>query len=255
MSLNASVYYAKVEPFEAYSIKTSVSGKVVSVYNEAEGKISNGGTLIQIDDFLNQKELKSSKMKLKSLKNIFLLTKENIKNLKKVEEIRKINYEKIENLKTKSKVEKDNQLVTLISSSNQVLSLENSLENLQVSISDLEYKIATLKDTIEKKNVKIKKDFFIYKTYVSVGDFVNAGNSLVDAYDVSKGKLTIYISKEDVDFAKNGVIYIDDKPTSLKVDKIWDIVDTQNISSYKTEIIIEAPSRFSELKKIEFKAQ
>lgn len=253
LSLNASVYYAKVEPYEAYTIKSSVSGEVVSLVQEAEGKVSNGGVLIQLDDFLNNKELISSKTKLKSLKKVLTLTQKNINNAKKVESIREFNYERIKNLKTKSRVEKDSELINLINASNQVLTLENSLENLLVSISDLEYKIATLEDTINKKRVNINKGFLIYKTYVSEGDFVGVGTQLVDAYDISKGKLTIFLSKDDVDLANKGVLYINDKATDIKVDKIWKVVDTQNISSFKTEIVIPAPKRFSELLKIEFK--
>ncbi|WP_024955630.1 hypothetical protein [Sulfurospirillum arcachonense] len=255
LSLNASIYYAKVDPYETYSVKASASGEVTSLYKEAEGKVSNGGVLIQIDDFLNKKELISSQTKLESLKRTLELTKQNIENSKEVERIRKDTYERIKNLKTKSKTNKDAELINLINANNQVLSLENTLENLKVSISDLEYKIATLQDTINKKSVKIKSGFLIYKTYVDEGDYVNVGASLVDAYDISKGKLTIYLSKEDVANAKSSVIYINDKPTTLKADKIWKVVDTENISSYKTEIIIPAPKRFSELLKIEFKAK
>jgi multidrug resistance efflux pump len=253
LSLNASVYYAKVEPYEAYSIKASVSGEVVSFVKEAEGKVSNGGVLIQVDDLLNHKELRSSKSKLESLKKVLVLTEKNIKNSIKVESIKESNYERIKDLKTKSRVEKDNELINLINASNQVLSLENSLQNLLISISDLEYKIATLEDTIKKKSIKINKGFLIYKTYVNEGDFVNVGAQLVDAYDISKGKLTIYLSKEDVEIANSGVLYVNDKATTIKAHKIWQVVDTQNISSFKTEIIIPAPQRFSELLKLEFK--
>lgn len=253
MSLNASVYYAKVEPYEAYSIKATASGEVVSVFKNAEGKVSNGGVLLQIDDLLNKKELKSSKTKLQSLKRTMELTSKNVRNSKEVERIREDNYNKIKNLKTKSRTSKDAELINLINASNQVLSLENSLESLKVSISDLEFRIATLEDTISKKSVKIKKSFLIYNIYVNEGDFVNVGTPLVDAYDISKGKLTIYLSKEDVDKAENSTIYINDKRSEFKIDKIWKVVDKQNISSYRTEIIIPAPKRFSELLKIEFK--
>jgi len=255
LHLNASIYYAKVEPYEMYSIKASVSGEVVSLFKDAEGKVSNGGVLIQIDDVLNKKELATSKSKIKSLKNTYELTKQNVDNSQKVAKIRENNYNRVKNLKTKSRVEKDNELINLINAKNQVLTLSNSLENLLVSISDLEYKIATLENAISKKNIKIKNGFLIYKTYVNTGDFVNVGAPLVDAYDISKGKLTIYLSKEDLDVANSGVLYINDKATAYKADKIWKVVDTQNISSYKTEIIIPAPKRFSELLKIEFKAQ
>jgi multidrug resistance efflux pump len=103
LSLNASIYYAKVEPYESFSIKASVSGEVISLYKEAEGKLSNGGVLLQIDDFLNKKELTSSKTKLISLKRTMELTLKNIKNSKDVERIREENYKKIKNLKTKSR--------------------------------------------------------------------------------------------------------------------------------------------------------
>ena len=95
----------------------------------------------------------------------------------------------------------------------------------------------------------------IYKTYVNEGDFVNIGAPLVDAYDISKGKLTIFLSKEDVEKAPSSVMYINDKATKIKIDKVWKVVDTQNISSYRTEIIVPAPKRFSELLKIEFKVK
>jgi biotin carboxyl carrier protein len=253
LSLNASIYYAKVEPYETYSIKATASGEVMSVFNESEGKISKGGVLIQIDDFLNKKELKSSYKKLEILKRTMQLTEKNVKNSKEVERIREENYKKIKNLKTKSRTSKDAELINLINASNQVLSLENSLENLKASINDLEYKIASLEDVIRKKSIKIKKGFLIYKIYITQGDFVNVGTPLVEAYDISKGKLTIYLSKEDVDKANSSKIYINGKQSNYKLDKIWKVVDTQNISSYRAEIIIPAPKRFSELLKIEFK--
>ncbi len=255
LTLNAGVYYAKVDPYESFSIKAAASGKVILLSKEAEGKISDGRVFIQLDDKLNKKELLASRAKLESFKRILSLTKENVKNSKFVKQIREENYKKIQDLKTKSRTSKDAEQIILINASNQVLILENSLENLKVSISDLEYKIATLRDKIDNKNIKIKTGSLIYKTYVSEGDFVNIGMPLVDTYDISKGKLTIFLSKEDVDSASKSVIYINDKATKLKVDKIWKVVDTQNISSYRTEIVVPAPKRFSELLKIEFKVK
>ncbi len=253
LSLNASIYYAKVEPYEKYSIKAAASGEVMSVFKEAEGRVSKGGVLIRIDDALNKKDLESSNKKLKSLKRTMELTVKNLKNSKEVERIRENSYKRIKNLKTKSKASKDAELINLINASNQVLSLENSLENLKVSISDLEFKIASLEDVIKKKSIKIKQGYLIYKIYVNKGDFVNVGMPVVDGYDISKGKLTIYLSSEDVQKAKQSKIYINDKLSNLSIDKIWKVVDTQNISSYKAEIIMPAPKRFSELLKIELR--
>lgn len=253
LDLFAGVYYAKVEPVQMYSIKASASGEIKSLDKAKEGTISGGGRLIWVDDVLDKKELKSSQQKLSALAKTLEMTKLNLENAKEIEKIKSQNYGRIKDLKTKSKVEKDNELINLLNAQNQVVTLENSMQNLIIQISDMEFKIASLEDKISKKNIHIAKGFFIYKTYVDEGDYVNIGASLVDAYDVKQGKLTIYLSKEDVALAQNTTMYINDEATSYKIDKIWDIADTQNISAYKAEILIPAPKRFSELLKIEFK--
>ncbi|MCF6173138.1 MAG: hypothetical protein L3J44_05065 [Campylobacteraceae bacterium] len=253
IGLNATVYYAKVEPVQKYSIKSAVSGKVLSSFEAMEGKISNGKVLIHLDDVLNIEDLKSSKENLKTLAKMISITKQNLQNAKKIFNIRQKNYRKIKNLKTKSRVEKDNELINSVNAQNQVLSLMNNLENLKNQQSDLRYKIATLNDTISKKSIKVPQGYLIYKLYPKKDGFVGIGAPLVDAYDISKAKLTVFVSKEDYKFAKNGVIYINNKKTSYKVDKLWNNTDTQNISSYKAEIIISAPKVFSKLLKVEFR--
>ncbi len=255
LSLNASIYYAKVEPVQKYIIKAAVSGKVLHSNEKVEGRISNGGVIVKLDDILNKEDLKSSYKKLKFLEEMIGITKDNIKNAKIIADIKKNNYNKIKNLKTKPRVEKDNELINTVNAQSQVLNLMSNLENLKSQINDQKYKIATLKDQINKKRITIPKGYLIYKLYVKNGDFVNIGTPIVDAYDESKAKLTIYVLKEDYDLAKNGVIYIDGKPTPYKVDKLWNNTDTQNISSYKAEIVISAPKLFSKLVKIEFKAK
>ncbi len=255
VALNATVYYAKVEPVQKYSIKSAASGKVLKSNYEMEGRVSNGRVIIHLDDVLNKEDLKNSTQKLKTIKDLISITEKNLKNAKKIATIREQNYNKIKNLKTKSRVEKDNELINSVNAQNQVLSLMSSLENLKSQLDDQKYKIATLKDQIEKKSIAIPKGYLVYKLYLQKGDFAGVGTPLVDAYDISKAKLTVYVSKEDYNLAKNGVIYLNGKPTNYKVDKLWDSADTQNISSYKTEIVIPAPKVFSKLVKVEFRAK
>lgn len=253
LQLSASIYYAKVEPYEVYSIKAAASGEVIFSDRNLEGKVSTEQLVVQLDDVLNKQDLQNSKQKLQMLQKTLQITRENRANSQKIADIREENYNKLKNLKTKSQVEKDNELINTISAKNQVLALLSSEQNLINSINDLEYKIAQLKDTIAKKNIKITSGFLIYKLYVNAGDYVNVGSMLVDAHDISKAKLTIFLSKEDVEMAKKSVIYINDLPSDLHIDKIWPVVDTQNISAYKAEIILPAPERFSELLKIELR--
>ena len=254
LQLSAAVYYSKVEPVETYSIKAAASGSVVTSAREMEGSIANGSVVVQIDDVLNKEELASSKRKLESLKIILAANKQNLKNLEKIAQIREGQYNRIKELKTKSQVEKDNELTNFISAQNQVISLSATVANQEVQINDLLYKISSLDDTIAKKRIA-PKNLLIYKLYVDENDYVNMGASLVDAYDVSRGKLTLFLSAEDAKDAKQKVIYLDGKPTDLKIAKLWSVADTQNISSYRCEIIIPAPKTFSKLMQVELKAQ
>ncbi len=255
VALNATIYYAKVEPVQKYSIKSATSGKVLKSNYEMEGRVSDGKVIIHLDDVLNKEDLKNSIQKLKTIKDLISITKKNLKNAKEIASIREKNYKKIKNLKTKSRVEKDNELINSVNAQNQVLSLMSSLENLKSQLNDQNYKIATLKDQIKKKSITVPKGYLIYKLYLQKGDFAGVGTPLIDAYDISKAKLTVYVSKEDYDLAKNGVIYLNGKSTAYKVDKLWNSADTQNISSYKAEIVISAPKMFSKLTKVEFRAQ
>ena len=255
IGLNASIYYAKVEPLQKYSIKSATSGKVLASVNKLEGRVSNGQIIVHLDDVLNKEDLKNSFNKLKILNEMVKITKKNFENAKKVANIRLRNYNKIKNLKTKSRVEKDNELINSVNAQNQSLSLMSNLENLKSQLDDQKYKIATLKDQINKKSIRVPKGYLVYKLYLQKGDFAGMGSPLVDAYDISMAKLTIFVSKEDYDLAKSGVIYMDGKKTNYKVNKLWKSADTQNISSYKTEILIPAPKVFSKLVKIEFKAK
>ncbi|MBE0492235.1 MAG: HlyD family secretion protein [Sulfurospirillum sp.] len=253
LQLFAGVYYAKIEPLNSVSLKASVSGEVQEVAKELEGKFSQGGVVVKIDDILDNTELQTSKEKLISLQKILEATKQNIKNAKEIEGLKEQSYERIKNLKTKSRLEKENELIALINAQNQSISLQNTLENFKIQVSDLHFKIASLQDRISKKNIQVQKDFYLYALHVERGDFVNIGTPLIDVFDLSKGKLTLFLLKEDVELAKSGVVYIDGEPTNYKVHKIWNVADSQNISAYKAEILIDAPKQFSQLLKVEFK--
>ncbi|MDD2383612.1 MAG: hypothetical protein PHN18_05435 [Sulfurospirillaceae bacterium] len=252
-SLHAGIYYAKVEPFLSYTLKASYSAEVTTSIIELEGKLATGGLIVQLDDGLDKKELKSSQDKLIALSKTAKLMQRNIANAQEIVRVKEDNYGRIKELKTKSKVDKDNELINFITAQNQLLSLEQSLENIHVQVSDLEYHIALLNDKIDKKNFHVRKGNLIYKIYVSKGDYVMAGSPVIDVYDVSEGKLTLYLSKEDKVLAERGVLYIDGQRSDSKVHKIWSVADTQNISAYRCEILLNKPHDFSVLKKIEFK--
>jgi hypothetical protein len=120
------------------------------------------------------------------------------------------------------------------------------------SISDLETKIATLKDTIAKK-VLVEKSNYIYDIAVEIDDYVTPGVLLYSSMDLSAGKLVVFIPISDANDIETKTIYLDGIKTDLKISKLYKVADSTHISSYKCEIIVPMPKTFSNLVKIEFK--
>jgi hypothetical protein len=220
----ASEYYAKLEPIQTYKIKASVSGKIVFVNNNLESKNIIEEKIVQIDNKINKIDLEQSNLKLESLKKIYQIEKSTLDKFKKVS--------------SKSVFDRDNQKIKIL--------------NIYLTISDLETKIATLKDTISKKMLK-EYGRYIYDIAVDVGDYVNPGTLLYTTMNLTKGKLTIFIPIDDVNSIKNKTIYIDGKKTNLHIAKLYKISDAKHISSYRCEIHISNPKQFSKLMRIEFR--
>ncbi len=220
----ASVYYAKLEPINSYQIKASVSGKVIFSNDELEGKLANNSTVIELDSYVDRVDLEQTKNKLKSINNMISIEQRNFERLTKVS--------------SKSEFEKDTQKIKVI--------------NLETSKADTLIKIANLEDSIKNKKL-VEKSNYIYNINVKEGDYVTPGTLLYEAKDLSKGKLEIFIPIADIEDIKTKNIYIDDKKSDIKITKIYDVADSEHISSYKVEIDIKNPKKFSRLIKIEFK--
>jgi multidrug resistance efflux pump len=220
----ASEYYSKIEPIRVYDIKSAVSGKVIYVNNRLESHNIESEIILQIDDKINQIDLKQSNLKLKTFKEILSIEKRTLEKFKKVS--------------SKSIFDKDNQRIKIL--------------NISANISDLETKVATLKDMISKKVLTQTKSY-IYNIAVETGDYVNPGTLLYTAMDLSKGKVIIYLPIDTIKDIRKKTIYIDDKKTNLKITKLYKVADKKHISSYKCEINIPFVNKFSKLVKIEFK--
>lgn len=220
----AMEYYAKIEPIKTYSVKSSVSGKVEFVNKNFEAKNLENTLVVKLDDKVNKIDLEQSMLKLKNLKQILKIEKNTLAKFKKIS--------------SKSQFDRDNQKIKIL--------------NISSNISDLEVKIATLKDIIKNKNL-YEKNSYLYNISVEVADYVNPGSLLYTAMDLSSGKLEIFVPISEVKTIKNKAIYLNGIKTDLKISKLYTIADTKHISSYKVEIIIPKPKQFSSLVKIEFK--
>jgi hypothetical protein len=249
-SIHADEFFAKIEPINIYQIKSQVTGKVIKANSNLESKYVSNALVVKIDDRLDLIDLNSSKKKLSLLQESLELAKEQLANTKDISDTKKSQYEKLKSLTTRSQINKDNDLFNYLTAYNQYLSTKDKIINLQTSIEDLKYKIATLEDRVENKNLRLKNKY-LYKVHVKEYDFVSMGTPLVDALDISKGKLEIYVP---IDIAKDIMskkITIDDKAMDYKISKVYKVADSQRISSYKVEIEIDKPKIFSKLVKVE----
>ncbi|MCK5294019.1 MAG: hypothetical protein KAJ49_05155 [Arcobacteraceae bacterium] len=223
-SLFASQFYAVVQPIDTYSVKSSVSGSVIKVYSDMEAKVVKNNYIIKIDSEVDKIDLKQSQLKLNNLKAILKIEKDTLDSFNRVS--------------SKSKFDKDNQKIKVL--------------NISLSISDMEIKVATLSDKIDKKSVKVN-NLYIAEIIVKKGDYVNPGTALYTAYDISKSKLEIFLPIENVESYSSKTIYIDDKKTDLKINRLHKVADSKHISSYKCEIILDTKHNFSKVVKVTFK--
>ncbi len=252
LTLSASEYYSKAEPYRFYTLQSNVQGLVLKADEQREGRILNGEAFVVIDDELDQNELRLLKQKKKNLEKSLGLNQKMAQNLSRMIEKKNINYARIKDLPIKSNVEKDKEFFDLSNTQNQELSTLEKIETVESQLSDAKLRLVQLKRTIEDKYLKAE-GMVLYKLHVKKGQVVSPGMSLADVADISKAKLTIFLNADELEGIQSKKVYLNDSQTQYKIDKVWPLSDAEHISSYKTEIVIDAPKQFSQLYKIEFK--
>lgn len=248
----SKVHYAKVEPDEMIELKSSVSGLVSNVVMTDEGKYVHLSKVIQLEDILEKENLKEIQVSLKLIKKMLIVNQKIGTHLKKLLGRKESQYYRYNKMTTLSKLQKDNAFNQFVTAETQYLQNKEKILSLKKEISNYNYQVFQLKDTISKKSI-VLKDKYLYKLMVNKGDFVTVGTPLAIIYNIQKAKLTIYLLPEELENIDTKSIYINDIKTKYTINKVWDIADKKHISSYRTEIYIDAPKRFSELKKVELK--
>jgi len=250
----ANVYYAKVEPYELRKISSNVSGEVLFSDDNMLGKRLSKKPYIIIDSKLDRDELFALNEKLDYYKKILESDKIILNNLAKTLSLKRKNYQRVKRLKIRSQIDKDNEYYNLISSENSYIATQKEISNLKINLADLQLRKKQLLKTIKDKRLTAK-GFVLYSLDVKPGQVVSFATPLATIADVSKALLTIYIDDEDLDNLDKKSVYLNDKKTAYKVDRVVMIADTKNISKYKAQIIIKAPKIFSKLVKVELREQ
>lgn len=252
VSLCAKEYFAKAEPYELRTVASNVSGLVMFSDETREGKRLGKEPYIRIDDELDRVELEKTRSKIALLKNMIAYNDEMAENYREIVTLKGANYERVKVLKMRSQVEKDRELYDYLGAKNQWIALEKESDNMRVQVNDLQTLERRLERSIADKSLRAE-GYVLYDLLVDEGQVVNPGTPLAQIADVSRAKLTLYISGEERDRVRNRVIYLDGKKSAYKIDRLWNIADAKQLSNYRAEIIIDAPERFSRLVKVEFK--
>ncbi|MDX1295481.1 MAG: HlyD family efflux transporter periplasmic adaptor subunit, partial [Sulfurimonadaceae bacterium] len=209
---------------------------------------------LRIDDELDRIELEKTRSKIVLLNNTIELNQQMSANYEKVVAMKGANYERVQQLKMRSQVEKDREFYDFIGTRNQLIALEKETENMKIQVNDLQMLERRLLRSISDKSHSAP-GYTLYALLVKEGQVVNPGTPLAQLADVRRAKLTVYLSADDRKGVEERVIYIDGIRSTYKIDRLWNIADAKHLSSYKAEIVIDAPEQFSRLVKVEFKAQ
>jgi len=228
-TLFSKQYMVQIEPYEKFTIKAEVSGKITFVNKSLENSfIKNRTTLVKIN-------LKDEKLKLDRQKNALIIQR-------KIVKVREKNYKAKKRIKQLSQYEKNLEELNYLDAKKTMLDIQDEIKRLKNEISKKEFSLENL---------------YLQNIFINKNEYVNQGDSIYEAYDISKKKITLYLKLEEVEKLKNKSIYINGKKTNYKVIKISKITDKVKISKYKVSFVEENKNKknyfFNKLIKVELK--
>ncbi len=158
------------------------------------------------------------------------ISKINYELAKATYDIKRDFYKKIKNLKTKSKMQKDNEKIAFLKSKQSFLHA---------------------KDDLKSRNIKAQ-NLYIDKILVKKGNYVNPGTPLLKAFDISEGKIIIFVTKEDIENIDRKKILVNGRE-NFKLLRYFKTTDDIHVSSYKVILKGKKPKFFSQIAKVEIK--
>ena len=208
-TLFAKEYMAQIKTYEMYEIKSQTSGIINIVNKNLESKyIKNKELLIKIDS-------KDEEIDLQKNRNSYEIQKEIVK-------IKEQNYKAKKRISQLSLYDKNNEKLSF-------LEAKKELSNLGQTVKKLENEIS--------KKTFVIKNRYIDKIFVDKGEYVNIGDKLFNSYDITKLKISLFLSHDEIKNIDSKTLYIENKKSNFKVDKIHKIKDENKISRYKVEFI------------------
>lgn len=208
-TLFAKEYMAQIKTYEMYEIKSQTSGIINIVNKNLESRyIKNKELLIKIDS-------KDEEIDLQKNRNSYEIQKEIVK-------IKEQNYKAKKRISQLSLYDKNNEKLSF-------LEAKKELSNLGQTVKKLENEIS--------KKTFVIKNRYIDKIFVDKGEYLNIGDKLFNSYDITKLKISLFLSQDEIKNIDSKTLYIENKKSNFKVDKIHKIKDENKISRYKVEFI------------------
>lgn len=228
-SIFAKEYMAQIKAYEMYEIKSQTSG-IIKIVNKAfeSTYIKDRQLLIKIDS-------KDEKIELVKNRNSYEIQKEIVK-------IKEQNYKAKKRISQLSLYDKNNEKLSFLEAKKE---LSNYLQTIK-----------KLENEITKKSFFISNKY-VDKVFVNKDEYVNIGDKLFYSYDISKLKITLYLSKNEIENINTKNLYIQNKKSDFKVYKIHKIKDEKKISRYKVVFTKENKNKdnyfFDKVVKVELK--
>lgn len=208
-SIFAKEYMAQIKPYESFEIKAQMAGIVEEVKDSREASfVKDKLTIVKIDS-------KDERIDLEAQKDLLLSQEEIIK-------IREANYKAKKRIRQLSQYDKNNEKLNYLDSKKELVNTKKAIK--------------TLNNSINKKTF-IVSNKYIGEITAKKGEYLDVGDKVFDMYDISSLKITLYLTKKEIDNLINQTLFVNGKKSDFIVHKIYKTKDSVKVSRYKVEFI------------------
>lgn len=227
--LCAKNYMVQIKPYQSYEIKSQSSGPITYIKKNSESKyIKEAQVLIEID--------------AKDEKREYLKQKASFDIQKEIVKIKEINYKAKQGIKNLSKYDKNQEKLSF-------------LEAKKILLTN-KYEMQMIQREIDKKVFTIKHKY-IDEIFIKEGEYVSVGEKLFEMYDITKLKITLYLTKNEIKNLEKKEIFINDILSDFRLKQVSKIKDEIKVSRYKVQFIKENKNLdeyfFDEIVRVEIK--
>lgn len=206
LPLLAGTYKAKIEPYDARTVTSEVSGTIVMLDQRDELKPLDK-IVIEIDHRLEDIRLQNDRSKLQLLQEQIAL--------------KQSQYNSIKELSSQNRFTKEQYKTELL--------------GLKMQAADLQSTIAQLEDTLAKKRIALHGEY-LKKLYVRKGEYVAPGTKLMKVEDHSGGRLVLYVDASDRAMLEEANISVEGSD-GWRIEKAATSTDETYVSYYRVDLV------------------